>query len=310
MITSIFLSLREGLEAALIIGIVLGALRRTGRSNLVRSLWAGVFSAVLVSLVSALLLRAVDAELKGPAEQIFEGTTLILAAGVLTWMIFWMQRESKSVRTRLESRVEKAAVSRGGGALYFLAFIAVVREGIELALYLTAASLTLSGIQTLLGTAIGLSAACLLGYLIYTAAIRLNLQRFFQVTGIILIIFAAGLIGHSVAEFNEAGIIPAIINPVWNLNPILNDHSVLGTILSTLIGYHGSPSLTEAMGYFGYVLVTLFIFVKARKLQPAQLIPLASATFPSHADIDTELAGRAGLRGVHHIQTRRGAPHR
>lgn len=266
MITSILLSLREGLEAALIIGIVLGALRRTGRSDLNRSLWMGVLSAVIVSLLTALLLRTIDEELKGSAEQIFEGVTLLLAAGVLTWMIFWMQRQSGSMKSQLEGNVNRAANLRSGGALYFLAFIAVVREGIELALYLTAASLASSGVQTLLGTLIGLLSACLLGYLIYSSTIRLNLQRFFKVTGLILILFAAGLIAHSVAEFNEAGIIPAIISPIWNLNSLLDDHSIVGLIFSTLFGYHGSPSLTEALGYSAYILVTVVVFVKSKNL--------------------------------------------
>jgi len=267
MITSILLSVREGLEAALIIGIVLGTLRRTGRSDLNRPLWAGVFSAVIVSLLTALLLRAIDEELAGATEQIFEGVTLLLAAGVLTWMIFWMRRQSGSMKSQLERNVNRAANLGGGGALYFLAFIAVVREGIELALYLTAASLTSSSIQTLLGTIIGLLSACLLGYLIYSSTIHLNLQRFFTVTGLILILFAAGLIAHSVAEFNEAGIIPAIISPIWNLNYLLDDHSIVGMIFSTLFGYHGSPSLTEALGYSGYILVTLLVFVKTKNLQ-------------------------------------------
>jgi high-affinity iron transporter len=266
MITSILLSLREGLEAALIIGIVLGALRRTGRSDLNRSLWMGVLSAVIVSLLTALLLRTIDEELKGSAEQIFEGVTLLLAAGVLTWMIFWMQHQSGSMKSQLEGNVNRVANLRGGGALYFLAFIAVVREGIELALYLTAASLASSGVQTLLGTLIGLLSACLLGYLIYSSTIRLNLQRFFKVTGLILILFAAGLIAHSVAEFNEAGIIPAIISPIWNLNSLLDDHSIVGMIFSTLFGYHGSPSLTEALGYSAYILVTVVVFVKSKNL--------------------------------------------
>jgi high-affinity iron transporter len=267
MITSFVLSLREGIEAALIIGIVFGSLRRTGRTDLNRLLWAGVISAFILSLFSALLLRAVDKELEGRAEYIFEGITLLLAAGVLTWMIFWMHRESGSMKSQLENRVNRAANLGGGGALFFLAFFAVLREGIELALYLTASSLTSSGIQTLLGTSIGLVVACLLGYLIYTATLRLNMQRFFQVTSVILILFAAGLIAQSVAEFNEAGIIPVIISPIWNLNPLLDDHSIVGMIFSTLFGYHGSPSLTEVMGYSIYILVTFLLFIKAKDLQ-------------------------------------------
>jgi high-affinity iron transporter len=269
MIASILLSLREGLEAALIIGIVLGALQRTGRSDLNRPLWAGVFTAAVASLLSAFLLRALDSELEGYAEQIFEGATMLLAAGVLTWMIFWMRGESRNIKSRLESNVNQAASVKGGRALFFLAFIAVLREGIELALYLTAVSLTLSGVQTLLGTAIGISAACLLGYLIYSTTVRLNLQRFFQVTGVVLILFAAGLIGHSVSEFNAAGIIPAIVNPLWDMNPILSDNSLLGTIFGTLLGYHSTPSLTEVLGYSLYASICLATFLKSKKLQPA-----------------------------------------
>jgi high-affinity iron transporter len=267
MITSLVLSLREGLEAALIIGIVLGALRRTGRSDLNGSLWAGVVSASIVSLLAALLLRLIDKELTGSAEQIFEGVTLLLAAGVLTWMIFWMRRQSGNIKSELEGKVSRAELGKGGGALFFLAFIAVLREGIELALYLTASALTSSALQTMIGTVIGLSAAFVLGYLMYTATVRLNLQRFFQVTSVILILFAAGLIAHSVAEFNEAGIIPAVISPIWNLNPLLNDQSVLGVIFGTLFGYHGSPSLTEALSYAIYILAAMLIFIKPRRLQ-------------------------------------------
>jgi high-affinity iron transporter len=267
MITSLVLSLREGLEAALIIGIVLGALRRTGRVDLNRSLWAGVVSASVVSLLTALLLRAVNQELKGTAEQLFEGVTFLLAASVLTWMIFWMRRQSGNIKSDLEGKVSRASLGQGGGALYFLAFIAVLREGIELALYLTASSLTTSTIQTVLGTTIGLFGAGLLGYLLYSTTLRLNLQRFFQVTSVILILFAAGLIAHSVAEFNEAGIIPAVISPIWNLNPLLNDQSIVGIIFSTLFGYHGNPSLTEAVSYGIYILAAMLIFIKPRNFQ-------------------------------------------
>ncbi len=268
MITSLVLSLREGLEAALIIGIVLGALQKTGRSDLNRPLWAGVISAFIVSIGVALLLRTLDKDLEGAAEQIFEGVTFLLAAGVLTWMIFWMRHQSRKMKSELENRVNQVVNLSGGKALYFLAFISVLREGIELALYLTASSLTSTGIQTLLGSAIGLAAACLLGYLIYSTSLRLNLQRFFQVTAVFLILFAAGLIAHSVAEFNQAGIIPAVISPIWNLNNLLDEHSIIGVFVSSLFGYHGSPSLTEALGYTAYILITLLVFIKPRNLQP------------------------------------------
>ncbi len=273
MITSLVLSLREGLEAALIIGIVLGALSRTGRSDLNRSLWAGVIAAFAVSALAALLLRAVDQDLEGMTEQIYEGVTLLLAAGVLTWMILWMHGQSRSIKTDLESKVNRLSGKGGQGALFLLAFIAVLREGIELALYLTASSIAYNTVQMIMGATLGLFGAALLGYLLYSSTLRLNLQRFFQVTSVILILFAGGLVAHSVAEFNEAGIIPAVIAPVWNLSALLNDQSAVGTIFSTLFGYQSSPSLTVVMGYAVYILAAIAIFMKPRRTTQVKVIP-------------------------------------
>jgi high-affinity iron transporter len=109
--------------------------------------------------------------------------------------------------------------------------------------------------------------AGVLGYLLYTTTLHLNLGRFFQVTAVILVLFAAGLVAHGVAEFNEAGIIPVVINPIWNLNPLLNDQSTLGVIFSTLFGYHGSPSLTEALSYAIYILAALILLIKPKILR-------------------------------------------
>ncbi len=266
MIASAIISLREGLEAALIIGIVYGAVKRTGRTDLRRPLWLGVATAILLSLLTAALLRAVDAELEGQAEQIFEGLTFLLAACVLTWMILWLRRQSGGMAGDLTTDVNRAASLGGRGGIFFLALISVVREGIELAIYITAISLTSSGVQTLLGAAIGLLVAILFGYLIFTTSLHLNLKRFFQLTAVILVLFAAGLIAHSVAEFNEAGVIPAIISPIWNLNPLLKDDSFLGTVFSTLFGYHGTPSLTEAIGYGVYLLGIAWVLLRKRAL--------------------------------------------
>jgi high-affinity iron transporter len=275
MIASLVLSLREGLEAALIIGIVLGALRRTDHTRLNRYVWYGVIAAGCVSLLSALLLRLVDSELEGASEQIFEGITLLLAAAVLTWMIFWMRKQSRSLRSELDSKVTRAANLGGNGALFILAFISVFREGIELALYLTASGLISSTFQVLLGTTIGLLTAALLGYLLYTSTLHLNLARFFQVTSVILILFAAGLVARGVAELNETSIIPAIINPVWNLSSLLNDHSSIGIIFSTLFGYHASPSLTEVISYCIYIVAAAVFLFKPKIFQLERVIPPA-----------------------------------
>jgi high-affinity iron transporter len=254
MLASFLLSLREGLEAALIIGIVLAALRKTNRSGLIPVVWQGVAAAVAASLVAGLLINWLGAEFEGRAEEIFEGVAMLAAAALLTWMIFWMRRQAVNQKKNLETGVSQAAQQSNRRALFGLSFLAVGREGLELALFLTATKLTSGGIQTLMGALLGLITAALLGWILFTSSKRLQLKQFFLVTNILLILFAAGLVAHGVHEFNEAGIIPSIVEHVWDINPILNDKQPVGQMLTALFGYNGNPSLTEILAYLGYFL--------------------------------------------------------
>ena len=254
MLPSYLLSLREGIEAALIIGIVIGALRKIRRTDLVPALWWGVLSAAVVSALAAVLLTSFGLELEGPAEPIYEGATMLLAAGILTWMIFWMSQQARTLKSELEEGVNKAAASAGGRAIFWLAFVAVVREGVELALFLTASIFATDVLQTAIGAALGLGTAILLGWSIFAAIVRLDLRRFFQVTGFLLILFAAGLVAHGVHEFNEVGLIPSVIEHVWDLNLVVSEDSTFGLFLKALFGYNGNPSLTEVLAYLGYLL--------------------------------------------------------
>jgi high-affinity iron transporter len=252
MATSILLSLREGLEAALIIGIVLSILRKMGRETLNSTVWIGVVSAVLVSLLTAVVLNWIGAEFEGQGEQMFEGFTMLLAAGVLTWMVFWMRKQSTSLKQKIETGVRQAAGGQGQRALFLLAFLAVVREGIELALFLLAARLTSDPLQEFLGAGLGLALAALIGWSVFATSRKLSLSRFFQSTNILLALFAAGLVGLGIHEFNELGWIPAIIDPIWNLNGLIPDASTLGQLLKALVGYSSSPSLSQVIAYLGY----------------------------------------------------------
>ena len=265
MFASFLLSLREGVEAALIIGIVLGALRKMDRKEMVPTVWLCTISAILISVVAGVALAALGVTLEGDAEKIFEGSAMLLAAGVLTWMIFWMNRQSRAIKGELEEGVEQAATSNSGKALFGLAFLAIVREGIELALFLTAAQFATDGQSTLLGAALGLATAALLGWLIFVSTIRLNLRAFFQVTGFLLILFAAGLVAHGVHEFNEIGWIPSIVEHVWDTNAVLDEKSNLGLMLKALFGYNGNPSLTEVFAYFTYFAAILLGLRKANQ---------------------------------------------
>jgi high-affinity iron transporter len=276
MLPTYLLSLREGLEAALIIGIVLGAVSKIRRNDLAPAVWLGTLSAVVVSILTAFILTSFGMSLEETAEQIFEGITMLIAAGILTWMIFWMGKQARFLKSELEAGVNKAAASTGRRAVFWLAFLAVVREGVELAIFVTAAffagdqgQVTTNIIQTLAGTILGLGTAALLGWTLFATTVRLDLRRFFQVTGILLILFAAGLVAHGVHEFNEVGWIPAVVEHVWDVNAILDETSVAGQLLRTLFGYNGNPSLTEMIAYFAYLIV-VSIFWRRDNTVPAK----------------------------------------
>jgi high-affinity iron transporter len=258
MIAAFLLAFREGLEAALILGIAFGVLRRVGRRKRGRTVWLGAALATLVSLAAGVGLYALGIGFEGRAEEVFEGTAMLLAAGVLTWMIFWMERQGRSIRSQLEADVRRASLGGGRWALFSLAFLAVFREGIELALFLTAATFTATAWATLVGGLLGLVAAALAGWLLFATTTRLDLRAFFRVTSILLILIAAGLVAHGVHELNEAGIVPAVVEHLWDLNPVLDEGSGLGQILKALVGYNGNPSLTEVVAYAGYWIVVLF----------------------------------------------------
>lgn len=268
MIAAFLLSFREGLEAALIIGIVLAYLSKTGQKQRKADVWLGVFGAVVVSVLFALLLFTLGAKLEGPAEKLFEGVTMLVAAGILSWMIFWMLDRGRSIKSELERSASQAMSTDSRWALLVLAFITVAREGIELALFLIAALFASSALATLSGGLLGLAAAVIVGVLIFAGAQRLDLRRFFTVTSVLLIFVAAGLVGHGVHELNEAGIVPAVIEHVWSTKSVLSDKSTAGLVLKALFGYNDSPSLTHVLSYVGYLLV-IGVAVLRRRASPA-----------------------------------------
>ena len=252
MLPSYLIGIREGLEAALIVGLALGVLTKMDQDQFKKLIWAGVAAAVLLSMITAGVLGLIGLSLEGAAEEVFEGITMLLAAGVLTWMIFWMRRNSQRFQAGLESGVKLAAQGGQSWALFSIAFFAVLREGIETALFLSAAALTTGSGQALTGGLLGIASAALIGWALAAATIRLNLQRFFTVTSFLLILFAAGLFAHGIHEFVEVGWLPAILDPVWDINPVLSEESFLGTALKTIFGYNGNPSLMETIAYIGY----------------------------------------------------------
>src|SRR5713226_2348036 len=238
MLAAGLIGLREGIEAALIIGIVMGYLAKIGQRRKMRAAWAGARAALLLSALLAIGITVVGAELKGPAEQLFEGSTMFLAVAMLTGMFFWMRVQARSLKGSLERDMRSALDSGQTAGLFGVVFVAIIREGVETALFLSASAFASNGLGTLAGALIGLGLAALAGWGIYVFSVRLNLKLFFNVTSAALLFFAAGLFGLGVHEYQEVGLLPLTIAHVWDLSHFMDDSVGLGGILKTLVGYN------------------------------------------------------------------------
>jgi len=255
------LTTREGLEASLIVGIVLAYLAKTDNRRHFNVIWAGTAAAVAVSMVTGAALFFTVGELEGRAEQIFEGAAMLSAVAVLTWMIFWMRRQAVNIKRELEARIEGASVAGSAVGLASVVFFAVLREGWETALFLFAISESSSPLVTAIGATVGLAVSITLGVALYLGSRRLNLRQFFTVTGVLLIVFAAGLLAHAIHEFQEAGLVPAVVEEIWDTNAVVGEDSTAGEFLTTLFGYNGNPSLLEVVAWVSYLSVALGFFL-------------------------------------------------
>ena len=202
------ITLREGFEASLVVGIVLAFLARTGRRDRFVAVWAGALAAVVVSVAVGVALFAVGAELEGTAEAVFEGTAMVSAAVLLTWMVFWMRRQARTIRRGLEAQVEAALVTGSAVGLGLVAFVGVLREGVETALFLFGAASGGDALVQTIGGIVGLGLAVVLGYGFYRGSGRLDLRRFFSVTSVLLLLFAAWLLARGLHELAEGGVLP------------------------------------------------------------------------------------------------------
>jgi len=253
---------REGLEASLIVGIVLAYLAKTDNRQHFRTIWVGTAAAVLVSTLTGAALFFTVGALEGRAEQIFEGVAMLSAVAVLTWMIFWMRKQAMGIKRELETRLEGAIAAGSAVGLASVVFFAVVREGWETALFLFAISESSTPLSTSVGAVIGLVVSISLGVALYMGSRRLNLRQFFTVTGILLIVFAAGLLAHGIHEFQEAGLLPMTVEHVWDTNGIVSEDSNSGLFLKALFGYNGNPSLLEVVAWLSFLAAALAFFLR------------------------------------------------
>jgi len=271
MLTVFLILLREGLEAALVVGIVIGYLVKIGRRDALRWVWIGIVAALVVSVGLGVLVFVTIGDLPSAIQEPIEGLAAVFAVGVLTWMLFWMRRQGRALKGELEGQLDDALRAGSTAALVGLAFVAIVREGLETALFLlalfrsAAASGEFSPELPLAGLA-GLAVAVLLGSAIVRGAIRLNLRRFFSLTGVVILLVAAGLVSSAIGSFVDAGWLPSGA-PAINLAGLLPETSPLGSLLAGLLGYRAQPTALQLIGYFGYLVPVLGLFVGGDRLR-------------------------------------------
>jgi high-affinity iron transporter len=263
--------LREGVEAALIVAIICAYLAKTGNARFFPNVFLGAGLAILASAVFGVVLYLTVGSFQEPYEQLFEAATLLVAAGVVTWMLFWMRRQAASVRGELQARVDRALDGGSVAALATLAFVAVIREGVETSLFLTgqAASADQGAIWVLVGAVIGLGVAALLGIGFYHGSRRINLAIFFRWTGIALVFIAGGLVAKAIHELIEINVITIGTQTLFDVSSILPHEeqggSILGQFLYALFGYTSTPEVITFLAWLAYVTVVLTLFLRPVK---------------------------------------------
>jgi high-affinity iron transporter len=268
--------LREGVEAALIVSIICAYLVKTGNRQHFPTVFAGVGLAVALSALLGVGLFVTVGSFEEPYEQIFEGATMLLAAAVVTWMLFWMRRQAASVRGSLHAAVDRALDDGSARALGLLAFVAVIREGIETSLFLTGqvASADTAAGSVLLGAVVGLAVAVLLGMGLYQGSRRLDLAAFFRWTGVGLVFIAGGLLAHATHEFIEIGVIPFGTETLFDLSGVLphdpDAGNLLGQFLRALFGYSATPEATTFTVWLVYVATVLALYLRPVPRLPAR----------------------------------------
>jgi high-affinity iron transporter len=267
---------REGFEAALVVAIVFGYLRTTGRTDLGRSAWLGVAAGMAVAVAIGIGVQLTIGSLEGEARMLAFAAVSALAAAVLTWMIFWMRRQGAATRQELHARVDRA-LTRGSGArgVMLVALAAVLREGIEAALFLVAATVDASGTAVVVGGVIGLLAAAALAGLVYAGGRRVSIQVFFRVTGLLLILFAAGLCAKTVFFLQASGDLGTLDGAAYNLTgqPWLTISTESGRMLAGLFGWDPRPSVEQLVAWLAYFVPVAALFLAGERRRPRAASP-------------------------------------
>ena len=282
MLGNFLIGLREGLEAALVVSILVTYLVRTDRKQYIRFVTYGVASAVIFSAIVGTVLQVIEQSLSAKVEPIFAGTISILAVGFVTWMIFWMKKSARNISGDLRNRFDAAALTGSGIAVITMAFAAVAREGAETAVFFWAAAHANGNeLVSLAGLILGLVTAVALGVAFYRSTIKLNLSSFFKVTGVLLTIVAAGVLSYGIHEFQEIGWLPGEDNVVLNLTSQLPEGSAIATVMAGLFNLSAKTTALQAVAWFSYIVVVLALFLSKPAAPTAAVVASTEPAEPA-----------------------------
>jgi high-affinity iron transporter len=269
VLTALLIMLREGFEAALVVAIVYAYIRRIDRPDLVAPMWQGIAAAAALSIAAGIVVHLTVENLEGRSRLLAFAAVSMLAVIVLTWMIFWMRSQAHRIKGELQDSVDQAITASGDVRLAVMgvAFLAVAREGLEAALFLIAAATTEDGWAVLVGGLIGLAAASVLGFLVVLGGRRLPMRQFFTITGLVLIVFAAGLVSRTILWLQAAGELGTVWNNVYDLTAYswLTVSTESGKFLGAMFGWDPRPSIEQIVGYLLYLVTVSWLFLRTPK---------------------------------------------
>jgi high-affinity iron transporter len=272
--------LREGIEAALITGIIATYLRQTGRSAWMPAVWVGILLAVAMSLFVGAALQMVSAEFPQKAQELFEAAVGIVAVVFLTSMVFWMRKAARSIKAELHESIDVALASSSGTgwSVIGMVFFVVAREGLESVFFLLAIFQQSTGPAAPLAALAGILVSILVGLAIYAGGLRLNLRRFFRWTGVFILFVAAGILAGALGNLHEAGLWNSLQTPAYDFSSVLPVSGLVGTILSGVFGYQETPTIGEVSIYIAFLAITLTLFFR-----PVAVNAAAESAPPSNA---------------------------
>ena len=266
MLGNFLIGLREGLEAAIVVSILIAYLIKINRRDQIRSVWIGVGLALVLCIGFTAALAVPSTTLSDSAEEAFAGVVSLLAVGTVTWMIFWMKKAARALSGELRRGVDQALVT-GASALVTLAFVAVAREGLETAIFIWS-TIQATGVTAgpVFGAILGLLTAVALGFLIYNQTVKLNISTFFRWTGVLLILVAAGVLMYAIHEFQELGWLPGEDNIAFDVSSTIPPESWYGSVLKGAINFTPAPSVLQVVAWFAYVIpVTVLYFLPPKQ---------------------------------------------